>query len=266
MFYKIRTAFGYFGAGVGSLSLLAASFPFLLLAGIKPSIIRDMLAETFRIGCAILTRVYLPALGIYSIKEISGLKNANINGPVVYVANHRGRLDGPLLLGIIRNTGIIMKGKYARKSFFSAPVKHLDFISVEPGSINSLAEAAKKCSALINSGKSIIIFPEGARAATGKLLPFKDFAFRMTNNSVVPVVPVIIHSNLPFMAKIKGSHFPDKKFHYRIRFLLPVLRNPGEGPAVFSERIREIMTAELEKLDFGTVWETDKRKDILNAA
>ena len=37
----------------------------------------------------------------------------------------------------------------------------------------------------------------------------------------MPVVPVILHTPLPFMAKLPGSIFPRRRNDYRIRFLDP---------------------------------------------
>jgi 1-acyl-sn-glycerol-3-phosphate acyltransferase len=201
--------------------------------------------------------------GIYRVSGIKGY-NRHRKGAAVYVANHRSRIDEPFLLGIIDNPISIIKGKYAKKNVFSILEKYLDFASVDPGSINSLAEASAKCSAHIAGGGNVLIFAEGARSASGKLQQFKDFAFRIARNAKIPVVPVIIHSDQPFMAKIPGSHFPCGTFSFNVRFLHPEYPADKESPADFTVRIHDIMAKELADLDRGTQWEIPQRKGLNN--
>jgi len=259
-----RSVAGYIGYGLGGIVLVTLLFPLSLMLGVFPPLRHGALRAGFRLCCAFLTRAYLPMLGLYRIAEISGYSRARARRPAIYVANHRGRLDGPLLLGIIHNTGVIIKSKYARRPLYSSFVKHLDFVSVNPHSLESLAAAMKACERLLLAGRSLLVFPEGARAASGKMLPFRDFAFRAAANAGVPVVPVVVHSDLPFMAKIKGSHFPRRTFTYRVRFLDAVMRGAGEETAQFTERVRSMLSRELAVLDRGTVWEAFSERGMIN--
>ncbi|MBD3392402.1 MAG: hypothetical protein GF418_10055 [Chitinivibrionales bacterium] len=254
-----RALVGYIGYGLGGVVFLVLLLPVSAIVGFAPTLRKKALRTIFRLYCAFLTRAYLPVLQLYRVKETSGLHRSQVHEPVVYVANHRGRLDGPLLLGVIRNTGVIIKQLYARQPVYSAFVKHLDFVNVDPGSLESLADALKRCRDLVHNGTNLLVFPEGTRAASGKLLPFRDFAFRIAIHANVPVVPVVVHSDLPFMAKIKGSHFPRRKFTYRVRFLAPVMRQENETAGELAERVRQRLATELARLDRGTVWE-DRRE------
>jgi 1-acyl-sn-glycerol-3-phosphate acyltransferase len=260
-----RGLIGYSGYGAGGILFVTLLLPFSIAFGLVPRLRAIVFRTLFHKGCAFLTRVYLPALQVYRIAEISGYNGSRVHQPAIFVANHRGRLDGPLLLGIIRNAGVIMKSKYARQPFFSSFIKHLDFVSVDPSSLESLAETVRRCSKLLADGRNLLVFPEGTRAMSSKLLPFRDFAFRIANNAGVPVIPVAVHSDLPFMAKIKGSHFPRKTFTYRVRFLDPVSREGRESAADFAERVRDILAAELAGLDSKTVWETNPERGGDNA-
>ena len=48
--------------------------------------------------------------------------------------------------------------------------------------------------AMRNEGKSLVIAPEGTRAPTRKLAPFKKGGFHMAMQVGVPIVPVVIHN------------------------------------------------------------------------
>ncbi len=251
-----RVLIGYIGYGLGGVVFVTLMLPLSLPFAVAPALRARILRLVLRFYCFLLTRAYLPALRLYRVAEVSGYEHSRTHQPAVYVANHRGRLDGLLLLGIISNTGVLMKLKYARQPVYSSFVKHLDFVSVDPYSLESLSQALARCKQLLQEGKNLLVFPEGTRASGGKLLPFKDFAFRIASDTGRALVPVAVHSDLPFMAKIRGSHFPKRTFTYRIRFLTPMFRENGETPGDFAERARQALARELGALDKETVWES----------
>jgi len=245
---------GYAGYGMGGLFFLVLLLPFSVFLYFSSRLRNKILHRVLRYYCFFLTRIYLPLLQIYRVRKIRGRRRACRHQPAIFISNHRGRLDGPLLLGIIPNAGVIIKSKYADQPVYSSFVKHLDFVSVDPQSLESLGKALDQCRKLLSNGKNLLIFPEGTRAASGKLLPFKDFAFRLAREMNITVIPIVIHSDLPFMAKIKGSHFPRRRFDYYVRFLDPQKCRDDETAADFSMRIRQMMAEHLKELDKGTVW------------
>jgi 1-acyl-sn-glycerol-3-phosphate acyltransferase len=257
-----RAFVGYSGYGLACVVFVLLLVPLSLLAAPFARARRALLRKVLRTYCAFLTRAYLPMLRVYRIREISGFARGETREPRVYVANHRGRLDALLLLGLLRDTGVVIKSKYARTPLYASMVKHLDFVSVDTSSLESLACALDQCKALVGRGRSLLIFPEGTRAASGKLLPFRDFAFRIAIDTGAGVAPVVVHSDLPFMAKIQGSYFPRWRFNFTVRFLPCVKPLTGERPADFAGRVRAILGGELAMLDKGTVWETAPEKGL----
>lgn len=209
----------------------------------------------FRWYVFFLSRSYLPFLGVYRLREISGLDRALAAGPAVYVVNHRSRMDGPLLLSAVPDAAVIIKAAYGRNILYSGFVKYLDFISVEPGSLSSLATAVQRAQAVLTAGRNIIVFPEGTRSVTGRLLPFRDIAFRLARSAGAPIVPVVLHSDLPFMAKRPGSIFPPRTINFTLRFLEPVRLLQKESLVSLVERVERAIAAHLRELDKGTVWE-----------
>jgi 1-acyl-sn-glycerol-3-phosphate acyltransferase len=202
-----------------------------------------------------LSQVYLPLIRIYRIKEISGCEYLQGCKPAIIVANHRSRMDAPLLMSLIPTTAVIIKSSYAQNVLYAGFVKYLDFISIDQSSLSTMAVAIDRAKALIGTGKSLLVFPEGGRAPSGRLMPFKDIAFRIAQQIPASIVPAVIHSTVPFMAKRPGSIFPGMTFDFTIRFLPPVPSEPGERPSDFAERVRLIIMNELKTLDSGTDWE-----------
>jgi 1-acyl-sn-glycerol-3-phosphate acyltransferase len=54
------------------------------------------------------------------------------------------------------------------------------------------ASAQRETIEMLRKGRALVIFPEGGRTRTGKLMPFKMGAFRMALAHGVPIVPVTI--------------------------------------------------------------------------
>ena len=54
------------------------------------------------------------------------------------------------------------------------------------------ASAQREAIELLRNGSALVIFPEGGRTRTGKLMPFKMGAFRMALAHGIPIVPVSI--------------------------------------------------------------------------
>lgn len=197
---------------------------------------------------AFLTRVFLPALKIYDIKEIGGFNSIAKDRPVIFVANHTGKLDGPFLLGILKNTVPLMKPKYATMPVYSKLVRNLDFISLDQHSRKALEETTIRIKAVLAKGKNLLIFPEGTRSSPKRILPFKEFAFRMAKEKNISVAPIVIYGDFAFMAKSFRSYFPSKKFSVGIRCLSPVTPLENESPIDMAARVRKIMVKELAKI------------------
>lgn len=133
-------------------------------------------------------------LKIAGIKlSVTGKENVPLNRPVIFVANHCSHLDiGVLCRSLPVNLHFI--GKKELKwvpvvGWYMWVAGHI-FIdrSNKKKAINSLKIAAQK----INSGKCVVMYPEGTRSKDGKVQTFKKGAFHLALESDVDVVPVSI--------------------------------------------------------------------------
>jgi len=119
--------------------------------------------------------------------RISGDASAFQAERLLVVANHESFLDG-LLLGLflpldpvfVVHTGI------ARNFFFRLLLSQVDYLAVDPTS----PMAMKKVIKLIETGRAVVIFPEGRITITGSLMKVYDgpaFVAAKTGATVVPV-------------------------------------------------------------------------------
>jgi 1-acyl-sn-glycerol-3-phosphate acyltransferase len=258
----ILTSIGYITYFLAIVGFLVIGLPFSFLFVLNPGLMRGVMYAVLKGYTYFLTRLWLPALGIYRVSSVSDYDSPALRGSII-VANHRGRLDALLLLSMLPPTAVVIKQKYARIPMYSSFVKHLDFVNIDPDSLSSLGAAIEKSRRVLTQGKCLLVFPEGTRAKTGRLLPFKPFPFRIALETGAPIAPVLIHSGLPFMARCKGSIFPRRMFDYKVRFLSPcrpdAVRETASG---FADRVRRIMGNELAVLDKGSYWDQSLRKEI----
>jgi 1-acyl-sn-glycerol-3-phosphate acyltransferase len=115
----------------------------------------------------------------------------------VFAANHRSQFD----IFVLQKTLPGDFGWVAKKSLFQIPVfgqalSRLGNISIDrqnlPEAIKSLNHAAD----LVQGGRSLVIFPEGTRATSRELLPFKKGVFVMALKAGRPIVPISISGTL----------------------------------------------------------------------
>jgi 1-acyl-sn-glycerol-3-phosphate acyltransferase len=249
-----------FSAGYASYFLckvvfVAAGAPVLLLLTPFPRVRYQFLQLTLRGFLAVFVRGWLPLLGVYRVVEVSGLERALASGPAVLAANHRGFMDSLLLLSLVPRLGVVIKSRDTRQPAYALLARSFDLVSIDTTRLSSVAAALAACRRILSAGRRLLIYPEGTRGRSSRLQPFHPLAFELARGAGVPVVPVLIHSTVPFMGKAPGSIFPRQRNEYRIRFLDAEAPGPEDTAESLGDRVHRRMARELKTLDAGTVWE-----------
>jgi acyl-[acyl-carrier-protein]-phospholipid O-acyltransferase/long-chain-fatty-acid--[acyl-carrier-protein] ligase len=126
------------------------------------------------------------ARGLFRVR-MDGLADRVDGDKLIVVANHESFLDG-LLLGLflpfdpvfVVHTGI------TRIRFFRLVLSQVDYVAVDPAN----PMAMKKVVKLVESGRPIVIFPEGRITVTGSLMKVYEgpaFVAAKTGATVLPV-------------------------------------------------------------------------------
>ena len=114
---------------------------------------------------------------------------------VLYVGNHRSYYDIPLLLaGLDRPHGILAKEELGKIPLLNRWMKLLGCVFVQRDDVRASVRALNDATAIVESGRSFVIFPEGTRykGEEGGAGEFKQGAFRIAVKTGAPVVPVAI--------------------------------------------------------------------------
>jgi len=259
--YPLKVALGCLGYAsyfMSKVVFVVLVFPIFLVLQPFPRAQQAFLQLVMHRYLAFFSRRWLPFLGAYRIAEISGLDWALGLRPAIFTANHRSLMDAVLLFGLLPRTGALLKARDARKIMNGLLAREFDLVSIDRHSLASLSAMLEKARRLLGEGKNLLVFPEGTRARSGRLQHFNRAAFHLALAARVPVVPVILHTPLPFMAKLPGSIFPRGRNHYRIRFLEPELPRPEDNAGSLCDRVYARMARELKQLDAGTVWDVKR--------
>ncbi len=136
------------------------------------------------------------ALAIAGVKvNIVGEENLWRARPAIFIGNHQSSLD-PIIMGALLRKDFTAVGKQEAKY---DPRTLLASLFFDPVYINrsdptSAIEELNKLVERVQSGTSIMIFPEGTRMPTPEPGRFKKGAFHMAMQAGVPIVPVVFRN------------------------------------------------------------------------
>lgn len=140
--------------------------------------------------------------------KIEGRENLEPGHSYVFIANHQGAFDIFLVYGFLRrNIKWMMKYQLLRIPFVGYACKKSHQIFVDkrgPSKIRKTYEMAEKT---LQSGMSVMVFPEGARTFSGHMGKFKKGAFALADELQLPVVPLTINGSFNVMPRMRDWHW-----------------------------------------------------------
>jgi 1-acyl-sn-glycerol-3-phosphate acyltransferase len=159
---------------------------------------------------------------------VEGAEHLAPGRPAVLVANHESWFDvfalATHLPGDNRFVGKKELTKVPIFGFAWQACGHIAIDRTDRGSaIRSLDEAGRR---VVEEGARVILFPEGTRSRTERMLPFKKGAFMLSLKLGIPVVPIGISGSRDVMAPGSWRIRPGT-IRIRIGEPIPVA---GQGP------------------------------------
>jgi long-chain acyl-CoA synthetase len=153
----------------------------------------------------------LPLSRIFANMTVTGLEHLeNIEGPVIFAANHQSHFDGPVILDSLpprwryRTAPAMMREffnahyfpeRYGRKAWFTNSLNYylsclfFNAFPLTQGGTGT-RQTLRYIGELVGDGYSILIFPEGSRTETGEIARFQPGVGMIAARIGVPVVPV----------------------------------------------------------------------------
>lgn len=131
---------------------------------------------------------------------VTGSENIPSRGAVVFISNHQGYFDIPILLGfIVQPKAFIAKKELMKFPLISSWMYYMNCVFMDRSSARAGLKAIKEGVAFLKQGYSQIIFPEGTRSRGDQLGEFKPGSFKLATKAEVPIVPVTIKGSYNIM-------------------------------------------------------------------
>ncbi len=189
---------GFFIFGIAMLIV----FPIVGLAQLLPS---RKLQENIKLWCMKFWASSFYTFGVWFYhKGTIQAQEQWPKGSLIIVANHNSLLDTPALYLMLKRFALPL----AKIELTKAPVfGHLCAwitLAVDRKSAESRKRAMSDMTSYLADGGSLVIFPEGKTNKSDKpLQPFEPGAFRLSFESGVPLVPVLVRNSRYCLAATK---------------------------------------------------------------
>jgi 1-acyl-sn-glycerol-3-phosphate acyltransferase len=136
--------------------------------------------------------------------SVKGRKNIRKGQSYVFVANHQSAYDIFVIYGFLgAPIKWMMKKGLAKIPFVGYACRMAGFIFVDNSSARSAQKSVAEAEHKLKHGRSLIIFPEGARTPDGHLKRFKRGAYQIAVTQQLPIIPITL--NGPYKVMPIGS-------------------------------------------------------------
>lgn len=173
-----------------------------------------------------IVRYWVQALMLFPLTKlfcrttVQGMEHLKeIKEQVIFISNHQSYLDAPVILMAMpwwirdKVCPAAWAEYFTAKTLGMKILKRLAyefttlFFAVYPfAQTKSFKKNMENTGALLDNGRHILLFPEGTRTTTGKVLPFKKGIGMMASHMKVPIVPIKIEGL--FRVLPRGAWWP----------------------------------------------------------
>ena len=200
------TGFCFFSFGLGGLLLWILVFPVLsILPGDRRQRIsrgQKVVHTSFYIFIGLMHR-----MGVMTY-EIAGLEKLNRPGQLI-IANHPTLVDIVFLISRVKQASCIVKEQLWRNPFMRGPILNAGYISN-----GDPEKMIAECVQWLQSGGTMIIFPEGTRSIPGKPCRFQRGAATIALRANTIVTPVSLSCYPSTLTKAERWYqIPCRRFH-----------------------------------------------------
>lgn len=163
----------------------------------------------------------------------------------VIVANHESAVDILVLYHLGRQFRWLAKDSAFRVPIIGQAMTWAGYIPVKRGDRASHKQALQQSGEVLQSGVSMLFFPEGTRSDNGEIKPFKAGAFLLAKEHGFGILPIVLCGTSRLLKKKSLSPFPAR---VRMEILAPIYCQDAEIVEEFSKRVEKLIIAKREEL------------------
>ena len=177
--------------------------------------------------------------------EVEGAEYVPTDRNVLFVSNHQGNFDIPVLIKHIEKPkGFIAKKELGKVPLLSNWMAAMNCVFMDRDNPRESIRAIQEGTKLLKEGYSLVLFPEGTRSSDGKLREFKAGGLRLATKSKTDIIPVTINGTKDIMKKDSLLIRP-AKVKITIAPLIKVEEYDGDTKAL-SQDIHNIISSNLK--------------------
>ena len=168
--------------------------------------------------------LWLKGMELGGLLKLTTVKGKPADRPCVMVANHPGLFDVIELIHLVPRLSLLVKPSLVKKLPLKPIFRASGYVTA-PGDagLKDALHLVEDAVTLLKKGFHFLIFPEGTRSPKGGLGAFKPGAFKIAARAGVPVQPIVIRNNPPFLPHEDRWYFPPARLSLiEIEFLDPV--------------------------------------------
>ena len=201
--------------------------------------------------------------------EVRGLQNLPAEDRLLIVANHESFLDG-LLLGLFipKKATFVVHTTVLKNWWFRQFLRLTPHLAVDPAS----PYAMKKVIKLLESGKNVVIFPEGRITLTGALMKVYDGPGFVAAKTGATILPVRIDGAAQSYFGRLSSHHP-RKLHPKVTLtimpttsvMLPTSLHNNAASLTSAKQRRRIAGEGMRSVMQKMLYQAQKNRTIFEA-
>lgn len=132
--------------------------------------------------------------------KVIGADNVPADRTVLFVSNHQGNFDIPILLGYIdKPKAFVAKIEILKLPLIRTWMKHMNCVFMDRNDMRQSLKVMNEATEYLKQGYSTVIFPEGTRSKGEAMGEFKAGSLRIAVKAGVPIVPVTIKGSYRLM-------------------------------------------------------------------
>ena len=166
--------------------------------------------------------------------RVRGIENIDHGRTYVIVANHQSMADIVLLFQTRMQFKWVAKNSLFRVPILGWCMTLARHVRLKRENFSSIKQAYRQAENWIDSGVSVMFFPEGTRSRTGEMSSFRNGAFKLAMKKQMPILPIAIDGTENAAPKGKWMFRPSGTITMTI---LPKL-DPGNRSYQNMERIK----------------------------
>jgi 1-acyl-sn-glycerol-3-phosphate acyltransferase len=153
-------------------------------------------------------------MGVFTV-HLTGMRHKDPDGAQLILANHPTLIDVVLLLSLLPQVDCVIKEAVRKNIFMRSSVTTANYISnQEP---EWLLDSCVSC---LESGSSLLMFPEGTRTTVGQGLHFKLGAAEVAMRARAQILPIVIDCTPHFLTRgAPWYSIPLTRPHFAVRIL-----------------------------------------------